>query len=225
MGRCSSWRRSPGSCSGVGAFTGLTSSPRGGAGALLARTATHALLIGAAIVAVEYSILGYEVKRIANAWQVASGVERQHLHAIAEALFSVSGGLFVSFISSLLGLPFALMGFALAVDRTYPRAMGWIAIVGGSGALIGGALRFLRIGLVPIPALYGAFIVPLTLWLAAMGLLMWRRGVSLTAFTPAPARNAERSPPVADRPAGRRFIGPAAAPDWRNPNCKECSHA
>src|SRR5262245_57767146 len=83
----------------VGAFTGLTSSCRGGASALLARTATHALLIGAAIVAVEYSILGYEVKRIANAWQVASGDERQHPHAVAEVLFSASGGLFVSFIS------------------------------------------------------------------------------------------------------------------------------
>jgi hypothetical protein len=163
----------------VGGFTALASSLSHGASWLLARMAAAVLLIGAAVVVVEYSILGYEAKRIADAWHTATGADREHYQLIAEALFGISGGLFVSFIAWLFGLPYLLMGLAIASGRAYPAAMGWVAAVGGGGALLGGTMAFLRIELVPIPALYGAFIVPLNLWLATMGMFMWRRSRSV----------------------------------------------
>src|SRR5262249_22486821 len=160
----------------AGAFIALASSLSRGPSWLLARAASAVFLIGAAVVVVEYSILGYEAKRIADAWQIAAGPDREHYRLIAEVLFGISGGLFLSFIAWLFGLPYLLMGLAIAFGRTYPAWMGWLAVVGGAGAWLGGAMAFLRIELVPIPALYGAFIVPLNLWLAVMGTFMWRRG-------------------------------------------------
>jgi hypothetical protein len=162
----------------VGAFTALSSWLSNSASGLLARTATAILLIGAAVVVVEYSILGYEVKRVADAWHTASGAERAHFELLAEVMFGISGGLFLSFIAWLLGLPYVLIGLAIVVGRTFPRWMGWLAVVGGSGALLGGTTRFLGLDLVPVQAVYGAFIVPLTLWLTGMGALMYRHGQS-----------------------------------------------
>jgi hypothetical protein len=163
----------------VGAFVALASSLSHGASWLLARMAAAVLLIGATVVVVEYSILGYEIKQIADAWHVASGSEREHHLLIAEALLGVTSGLFLSFIAWLLGLPYVLMGLAIAFGRTYPGWMGWLAVIAGGGALLGGTTRFLGIDLVPFPVLYGGFIIPLNLWLAGMGVFMWRRGRSL----------------------------------------------
>lgn len=61
--------------------------------------------------------------------------------------------------------------------------MGWIAVVAGSGPLLAGTTRFLGFGLVPYPLLYGGFVIPLSIWLAAMGIFMWRR--TQTAKRPA----------------------------------------
>jgi hypothetical protein len=158
----------------AGAFIALASLFPRGAGRLLARVASGAFLIGTAAVVVEYSILGYEAKRIADAWQSASGQEREHYRLMAEVLFGISGGLFVSFIAWLFGLPYLLMGLAIAFGRTYPAWMGWLAVVAGAGAWLGGSMAFVRMDVVPIPALFGAFIVPLNLWLAVMGTFMWR---------------------------------------------------
>jgi hypothetical protein len=160
----------------VGAFVALASSFSHGASWLLGRMAVACLLIGAAVVLVEYSILGHEIKKIADTWQAASGPERGNNLVIAEALLGVTSGLFLSFIAWLLGLPYLLMGLAVALERGYPRWLGWVAVLAGAGALFAGTTRFLGIDLVPFPVLYGGFVVPLNIWLAVLGVLMWRRG-------------------------------------------------
>jgi hypothetical protein len=75
----------------------------------------------------------------------------------------------------MLGLPYVLLGAAVVLGRGYPRWLGWIAVAAGSGALLAGTTRFLGFELVPYPLLYGGFVIPLSLWLAAMGIFMWRR--------------------------------------------------
>lgn len=165
----------------VGAFVALASSFSHGASWLLGRMAVACLLIGAAVVLVEYSILGHEIKKIADAWLVASSPEREDRVVIAETLLGVTGGLFLSFIAWLLGLPYLLMGLAVALAHDYPRWLGWVAVLAGAGALFAGTTRFLGIDLVPFPVLYGGFVVPLNVWLAVMGVLMWRHGRITTA--------------------------------------------
>lgn len=159
----------------VGAFIALASSLLHGLSWLLSRLAVACVVIGATLTIVEYSIIGYEMKSIADAWQAATGPEKADKILVAEALFGITGGLFRSWIAWLYGLPFLLMGLAVALGRGYPRWLGWVATVAGSGALVTGTTMFLGVNFVPFPLLYGGFVIPLSLWLAVMGLLMWRR--------------------------------------------------
>jgi hypothetical protein len=142
---------------------------------ILGHLATSALMLGATLVVVEYSILGYGLKNVADAWTAAPEAAKGELLLVGDVLIHITGGLFLNFISWLIGLPFLLMGLAVSLDGRFPAAVGWVAVVGGLGAFVSGAGRFLDLYAVPFPLLYGGFIVPLVLWLAAVGLLLiWR---------------------------------------------------
>jgi hypothetical protein len=159
----------------VGAFALLVQSMQAERSRILGRLATAALMVGATLVLVEYSILGYGLKNVANAWTAAPDAERGELLLVGDVLIQITGGLFLNFISWLIGLPFLLMGLAVSLDGRFPGVVGWVAVVGGLGAFVSGAGRFLDLFAVPFPVLYGGFIVPLVLWLAAVGLLLIRR--------------------------------------------------
>lgn len=159
----------------IGAFVALVRSLPGGISGVAGRWAVASAIIGVSIVVVEYAIIGHALKGVADAWQVASGQDAAMHLRMAEILLTITGGLFHSFVAWMLGLPYVLLGLAVALGRGYPRWMGWVAVVAGAGALLAGTTRFVGIHLVPYPLLYGGFILPLTLWLAAMGVLMWRR--------------------------------------------------
>lgn len=58
---------------------------------------------------------------------------------------------------------------------------------GGRRCDLGWDERFLGINVVPFPVLYGGFVIPLNIWLAVMGVLMWRRAGRL----PSVADNAQ----------------------------------
>lgn len=161
----------------VGAFIALVRSLPGGICGLLGRWAIAIVIIGVSIVAVEYAIIGYALKDIADSWRVAPPSEAQAKLAMAEVMLTITGGLFHSFVAWMLGLPYVLLGAAIALGRCYPRWLGWFAIIAGSGALLAGTTRFLGIALVPYPLLYGGFVLPLNIWLAIMGVLMWRRAI------------------------------------------------
>lgn len=90
-------------------------------------------------------------------------------------MLAITGGLFHGFVALMLGPSFLLLGMAIVSGHGYPGWLGWVAVVAVSGALLAGTTRFLGIGLVPYPLLYGGFVLPLSIWLAAMGVLMWRR--------------------------------------------------
>jgi hypothetical protein len=124
---------------------------------------------------VEYAIIGHALKDVADAWLAAPANEAEVHLRTADVMLAVTGGLFHSFVAWMLGLPYVLFGTAVVLGTGYPRWLGWVAVVAGSGALLAGTTRFLGFGLVPYPLLYGGFVIPLSIWLAAMGVLMWRR--------------------------------------------------
>lgn len=159
----------------IGAFTALARSLSGGLSGLLARYAVSSATIGIAIVMVEYAIIGHALKDVADAWLAAPAPEAQVQLRMAEVMLAITGGLFHSFVAWMLGLPYVLLGTAIVLGRGYPRWLGWVAVVAGSGALLAGTTRFLGVNLVPYPLLYGGFVLPLNVWLAAIGVLMWRR--------------------------------------------------
>lgn len=159
----------------IGAFMALARSLSAGSSWLLSRLAVAVVAVGTTVIVVEYSIIGHALKEVADAWQKAPDADNESLLLIADTMLSISGGLFHSFVAWLIGLPFLLMGGAVSLDRLYPQWTGWVAIVAGTGALVAGTTRFLGFALVPYPLLFGGFVFPLNLWLAGMGLLMWRR--------------------------------------------------
>lgn len=165
----------------VGAFAMIKQTLPKGLSSVLGTLALGAIALGAPIVLIEYSILGYGFKNLADAWSPATGPQQDQLLLVGEALLAVTGGLFHNFVSLLIGLPFLLLGLAIATSNVFPRWMGWIAVLAATGSLISGVSRFLGYELVPYPILYGAFIVPLCLWLAWLGLLMMRRGNTTSA--------------------------------------------
>jgi len=111
----------------------------------------------------------------ADAWQTASTPEKENELLVAEAMFGILGGTFRSFIAWLYGLPFLLLGLAVALSEVYPRWLGCVDVVAGAGAVVAGTTLFLNVPLVPFPLLFGGFVIPLNFWLAVIGLLMWRR--------------------------------------------------
>jgi hypothetical protein len=137
--------------------------------------AVLAVVIGAAVFLVDYSIDGYELKNSADAWQTSSTPEKENKLLVAEAVFGILGETFRSFIAWLYGLPYLLLGLAVALSDEYPRWWGWVAVVAGAGAVVAGTTLFLDVPLVPFPLLFGGFVIPLNIWLAVIGLLMWRR--------------------------------------------------
>lgn len=164
----------------IGAFIALVHSLPGGACGLLGRWAIAVVIVGVSIVVMEYAIIGYALKEVADSWRAAAPREAEVKLNMAEIMLSITGGLFHSFVAWMLGLPYVLLGAAIALGRGYPRWLGWVAVVAGSGALLAGTTRFVGIDLVPYPLLYGGFVLPLNIWLTIMGVLMWRRARVVT---------------------------------------------
>lgn len=160
----------------VGAFAGVAHSLRPGVGRLLGRMAVLAVTLGAAVFVVHYAIDGYRLKHIADAWRGATDSDQaQQLLLLARATSGILGGTFRAYIIALYGVPFILLGLAIARSASYPAWFGWIAVITGSGAVLAGTTLFVEVNLIPFPMLFGAFVIPSNIWLAALGLKTWRR--------------------------------------------------
>lgn len=165
----------------VGAFWMLAHTFRRSSSWVLGHLASAGVTVGATLVLVEYSVMGYGVKNVAGAWAGSTGPEQEVSLIVGHALLGVTGGLFLNFITWLIGMPFLLLGLAVALEDEYPRWLGWIGVVCGAGAFVSGTGRFVGELFIPFPVVYGGFIVPLSLWLGVIGLLNVRRATNLGA--------------------------------------------
>jgi hypothetical protein len=162
----------------LGAFIAFTQTLSAGLSRVLGNMAVFALTVGITVFIVDYSIDGYRLKHVADAWAGAEGAEQAEQRLVAQALFGVLGGTFRSFIAWMYGLPFLLLGVAIVTSREFPRWLGWVPIVAGLGAIVAGTTLFLDFDLVPFPVLFAGFVIPLNLWLGLLGVRMWRRARS-----------------------------------------------
>jgi hypothetical protein len=60
------------------------------------------------------------------------------------------------------------------MNEIVSRWFGWVAVAGGVGSLTAGVTMFLGFGIVP-GWLSIAFAIVVSLWLLAVGILLWRR--------------------------------------------------
>jgi len=74
----------------------------------------------------------------------------------------------------LFGLPFALIGLGVALDRAYPAWFGWSGFAVGAATLITGITWFAVVDLVPELTLWAALQPLEWLWHLVLGVVMWR---------------------------------------------------
>lgn len=160
----------------AGAFGSLAASLRRELGWSLARWASSALIIGAAIHVVDASLNGFVMSELADLW-ARDGGNAQVVQS-ADTLLLILKGLWANVLIFFHGISFILMGMAVAKGEHYPAWLGWIGAFGGAGSLVIGTLMFVNANLLP-EGLFIAFAIVVSLWMIVMGALMWRRAARL----------------------------------------------
>ena len=135
------------------------------------------MIVGATIHVVDSSINGFGLTTLAHAWAAAPISGQSSLLLAGSVLLWILGGTWASVLSFFHGVPFVLFGLAVVLDRSYPTWLGWLGVVGGLGSLICGVTMFLGVGLGP-KRLFILFALVVSLWMVAMGILMWRRATT-----------------------------------------------
>lgn len=149
----------------------LRRTPAAGSGQLALASA----VVGTDVHVVFFSLDGYALKRTADAWAAADGAQQADLLQAGQLVLLLQNSQFVSAITLMLGLPIALFGLAVARSQIHPAWLGWIAVLAGVGAMVSGMTRFVGLDeLVPDPVLFPAFALPASLWIAALGVSLWR---------------------------------------------------
>lgn len=158
----------------VGAFVALAVSLKDGVSWALGRLGAATVIVGAAIHAADSSISGFGLNALAGAWSSAPASEQPDLLRVGDTLLYLLNGTWRSVHGYFHGVPFVLSGAAVALGRRYPAWLGWVGVAGGAASFLGGALQFLG----AVPGSERLVIVPaqvVSLWMVAMGVLMWPR--------------------------------------------------
>jgi hypothetical protein len=139
-----------------------------------ARLAAGGAIAGLAAAAALQAVDGVALKVMVNAWAAAPASEKDSAFRAAFAVRQVEVGL-ASMLSLLLGLTTSVSGVALWVDRTYPRWIGALAILGGLPTMVAGVV----IAYTGFSGLAMAINMPanslLLVWMLLLGGFMWRR--------------------------------------------------
>jgi hypothetical protein len=137
---------------------------------LAAGSAIAGLAVAAALQAVD----GIALKAMVNAWVTAPPAQKEMAFLAAFAIRQVEIGL-ASMLSLLFGLTACLYGLALYRDRTCPRWVAGLAIVGGFPTMVGGLFMaytgFSNTAMaINMPANF-----LLLAWMFTIGIVMWRQ--------------------------------------------------
>jgi hypothetical protein len=119
---------------------------------------------------------GVAAKQLADQWAAAPEPAKPTALAVVSANETVNFALAGLFNLSFAGVPFVLFGLAVARAGTYPRWLGWVAFSAGIGSILAGLIQAIT-GEPTVASLILTIIGPtvITLWLAVIGVLLWRR--------------------------------------------------
>lgn len=158
----------------VGGLLALSRSITKEPGAALARLGFSAAQLGSGFLAAQLVLEGSHTMKVLSKAFAAAG-DKEVPFAVAEAMFLISAD-FGSWGSVVFfGVAPILFGLAIALTDLYPKWLGWLAVVGGVGAVSIGAGMFLQgLSLVGTIA-FTAFGMLVTVSLLVIGVLMWRR--------------------------------------------------
>jgi hypothetical protein len=159
----------------VAGFLCLSPSLRVGAGwsPIFAWLGLMAAVLTLATFAALQAVDGVSLKFVVDRWVTAPPAEQPTAFRIAEAVRWIEIGL-NSYFRILVGVTLALYGASLAAGSSYPRWLGWLAIVAGLGSIWHGV----AVGHWGFSAVSGNVgLLPTLLyfvWFLVMGAVMWR---------------------------------------------------
>jgi Domain of unknown function (DUF4386) len=152
----------------------------GGIAEALARFGVYAATIGVTIGLVTVILDGVGAKQLADQWAAAPESGKAIALSVVSANETINFALAGLFNLSFAGVPFILLGLAVALSGAYPRWLGWIAVFAGLGS-IGASLVQAFTGEPTMASLVLTIIGPtvISLWLLVMGVLVGRKAASM----------------------------------------------
>ena len=159
----------------VGGLVGLAHALEDGPAGPVARLGLAAALLGGAVGTVSTAMDGFVMKPLALDWVAAPASDAAAVLRLAGAVRLVDGGIWSMGILVLFGMAFVCFGAALVISRRFPTWLGWIAVASGVGSSVAALLRIANTGDVQAAeTLFFASSLLITLWVFAVGVLMWR---------------------------------------------------
>jgi hypothetical protein len=153
----------------------------GGSGAL-ARLGVHAAAVGTTLGLATVILDGVGAKQLADQWAAAPEATKGVALGLVSTNETLNFALAGMFNLSFAGVPFILLGFAVALDSVYPRWLGWLAAFAGLGSVAAGLVQAFT-GEPTVASLVLTIIGPtiISLWVLVMGVLMARRTASVAS--------------------------------------------
>jgi hypothetical protein len=166
-------------------LVGIRHSIDGGIAEALARLGVHAATIGVTIGLVTVVLDGVGAKQLADQWAAAPESDKVVALSAVSANETINFALAALFNLSFAGVPFLLLGLAVALSSAYPRWLGWIAVLAGVGSIAAGLVQAFT-GEPTVTSLVLTIIGPtvISIWLLVMGVLMARRAGRLRTTPP-----------------------------------------
>jgi hypothetical protein len=140
----------------------------------IGRLGIASVLVGVAVHVVDFSIDGFGVPMLANAWAAASPSERPSLELGAQVVLAVIGGPSVIALIFVWGSTLALYGLAVMMEG-YSSWLGWAGMILGAVIFIMGTIFYLKPNIYPGALFYGGDMLLAHLWAIVLGIAMWRR--------------------------------------------------
>src|ERR687897_773293 len=163
----------------LGALVAISRSVEGGVAGALAQLGYVAAVAGVTVGVVLVIVDGVAAKHLADAWEAAPPGEAAAALRVVLAEEAINFALASLFNILFAGVTFILLGLAVAWSGEYPGWLGWIAVVAGVGsvpvglvqAYTGESIGFTKIATIIFPTI-------ITLWVAGMSVLVWRKVAS-----------------------------------------------
>ena len=148
---------------------------QGGLPEALARLGAYAGTVGVTIGLITVILDGVAAKQLADQWAIAPESEKQVALAMVTVNETMNFAIAGLFNMSFAGVPFILLGLAVAFSDVFPRWLGWTAAIAGVGSIGAGLIQAFT-GEPTMTSLILTIIGPtvISLWLLVMGILLVR---------------------------------------------------
>ncbi len=161
----------------VAGLVALSRSLSTGVTAGLARLAVAGAVASLALFAILQAVDGITLKAMVDSWVAAPPADKPFVFQAAFAVRQIEIGV-ASLVGLVFGVTVVLYGLAVALSHTYPKWLGWLAVIAGVAVSVAGiATAYTGFsGLVMNINMPASSV--LLVWVIIMGVLMWRRAAA-----------------------------------------------